>query len=35
MATIESDVVSNNKGNSKPKREAAAIADLKMKYLDD
>ena len=30
-ATIESDIVNNNKENSKPKREAAIIADLKRK----
>ena len=33
-ATIESDIVNNNKENSKPKREAAIIADLKRKYLE-
>ena len=32
-ATIESDIVNNNKENSKPKQEAAIIADLKRKYL--
>ena len=34
-ATIESDIVNNNKENSKPKREAAIMADLKRKYLED
>ena len=33
-ATIESDIVNNNKENSKPKQEAAIIADLKRKYLE-
>ena len=33
-ATIESDIVNNNKENSRPKREAATMADLKRKYLE-
>ena len=34
-ATIESEIVNNNEENSKPKREAAIMADLKSKYLGD
>ena len=34
-ATTESDIVNNYKENSKPKREAAIMADLKRKYLED
>ena len=34
-ATIESDIVNNNKEDSRPKREAAIMADLKRKYLND
>ena len=33
-ATIESEIVNNNKENSKGKREAAIMADLKRKYLE-
>ena len=33
-ATIESDIVNNNKENSRPKREAAIMADVKRKYLE-
>ena len=32
--TIESDIGNNNKENSKPKREAAIMVDLKRKYLE-
>ena len=34
-ATIESDIANNNNENSKPKREAAIMADLKRQYLED
>ena len=34
-ATIESDIANNNNENSKPKREAAIMTDLKRKYLED
>ena len=33
-ASIESDIVNNNKENSRPKTEAAIIPDLKRKYLE-
>ena len=33
-STIESDIVNNNKENSRPEREAAIMADLKRKYLE-
>ena len=33
-ATIESDIVNNNKENSRPKREAAIMVDVKRKYLE-
>ena len=33
-ASIESDIVNNNKENSRPKTEAAIMPDLKRKYLE-